>query len=75
MSKYITTDTFPQSYTVRGVTYRWVKCWRCKEIVFMIGDKLKPHQTCEGGNRFYYHMFGTRMESENGKVNVCSLDR
>ncbi len=49
-----------------------VQCAHCDGHVVLDGDdRLQEHEdpapparTCEGSGRFYFHMFGTRMEAE-----------
>ncbi len=39
-----------------------VRCHHCHQDVSTIGHKLQPHGDpyCEGSNRMYYNMFGTK---------------
>lgn len=70
--KYATVKTFPQTVFVRGIVIKFLNCAHCDQVVILHGDKLEPHQVdrgdlkwdCEGGNRFYWHMFGERTAAE-----------
>jgi hypothetical protein len=67
---YRTTDAYPQAYWARGVAYRWIRCAHCRKLIQVIAHRVMPHidfgteRECEGSNRFYWHIFGTRTADE-----------
>lgn len=70
MNQYPTTETYPKTNQIGERMIQTVKCWYCDKIVTLSAHRLDPHldneadRACEGGNRYYWHMFGERMKEE-----------